>query len=96
MYTVILIVVNLILEQYLCLNYLCLFQEKLSKFSKTAMKQIYANISVIGITDILMKLVSCNGFNTYKKAITILTCRRFLFSYYLSKRFLFFNITTMN
>ena len=49
-------------DKYVSLDNLCLYQDKLSKLSKTAMKKIYANISEIGIPYVFMNLVSCHGF----------------------------------
>ena len=64
----------------------------LSKFIKTSTKIIYDNIYGVDITDILMNLVSCQGFSTVKHTISIFPCHIKMVLYYLSKVFSLFNL----
>ena len=47
----------------MCLYYLCLHQEKLSKKDKLFNITTFDNISGVGITDVLINIISCHGFS---------------------------------
>ena len=52
---------------------------------KPATDKIYYNTYIIGIVDVLVKLISCHGFSRNVQSINILTCHNKLVLYYLSK-----------
>ena len=47
----------------MCLYYICLHQEKLSKKDKLFNITTFDNISGVGITDVLINIISCHGFS---------------------------------
>ena len=66
----------------LCTDYLCL-QKVLLNFSHKGFENITFNdISIIGITELLMNVKCCHRFVNDKKKTVILACHTELISYY--------------
>ena len=53
--------INRCFESYICQDYPCLHQEKLSKKDKSSKNTTFDNIYGIGITDVLMNIMECHG-----------------------------------
>ena len=87
MYKVIGSVIYTIIDEYICLDYLGLLQEKLSKHDDKSKNAKFNNLSGLGIPDILVNIMSGHGFVKSSISTFILTCRNALFPYYLSKGF---------
>ena len=85
MYKVIWEVVYTTIDDYIYLDDLNLLQDKLSKndnnFENTKFNDLYG----FGITEILMNIMSRNGFSKYSTSAVILTCKNTIVTYYLSK-----------
>ena len=91
-YKVLGVVIYFILEHYVCINYLCLQKEnKLSLTHKLFEENLYDNISGIGITEMLLNIVSCYVFYQEDTPTATFMRMRNLVSYYLSKSFLCFD-----
>ena len=57
------VVVYFFLGKYVCIDYLCIEKEKKLYFSHRGFEETASeNISGIGITEILLNIVSCYGF----------------------------------
>ena len=56
----------------------------------------YDKILGIGITDLLMNLMSCHGFLENKNSVIILKCPKRMLEYYFSKWFTVFECNTIN
>ena len=65
---------------------MCIQQEKLSVQIKLFHNSTFRDISVIGIPEVLMNIMSCHGFAQEYFTMCILKCRSKLVSYYLSKQ----------
>ena len=77
-------VVYCIIDNYVCANYLY-FQKNKPHFSDKLFESITLNnISVIGIPELLMNVISCHGFLNNNKSTVILACCRKVVDYYLS------------
>ena len=76
-----------ILNNYVCADYLCCPQTKLHVTNNGFENKKYNDISGVGIPEILMNIISCHGFVNNKNSVVILSCRRKLVDYYLSKGF---------
>ena len=86
------VVVYCFFDKYVCIDYLSLQRE--SKFSLPHRKfedTSFDEISGIGTPENLLNIVSCYGFVQYEISTLILTCRRKLVSYYLSKGLVILN-----
>ena len=90
MYKIIRAIIYTIIDEYICLDYLGLLQEKLSKHDKNFRKTKFNDLSQLGMPDILMNIISCHGFVKSSSSKLILTLRNSLVPYYLSKGFLIF------
>ena len=80
-------IIYCIIDRYICPDYLCLQQDKLSFNNKAFQNSIVDDISGIDITEVLMKIIICCVFSKKENEITILKCCSKLVSYYLSKVF---------
>ena len=65
MYKVIGPVINNIIDEYICLDYLGLLQENVSKHDNNFKNAKFNYFSGLGISDILMNIMSCHGFVNY-------------------------------
>ena len=72
MYKVIGAVIYTIIENYICLDYLGLLQDKLSKHKSNVLKIKSKNFSGLGISEILMNIISCYGFSKFSTSTVIL------------------------
>ena len=77
-----------IIDNYICLDYLVLIQEKFPKHDNNFENTRFKDFSRLGIPEILMNIISCRGFSKSSVLTVILTCRSALVPYYLSKRFI--------
>ena len=75
MYKVIGAVMYNIIDKYICLDYLGLLQENLSKHDNNFKKTKFKNLSGLGIPEILMSIVSCHIFVKSSILTVILICR---------------------
>ena len=87
MYKVIGAVIYNVIDEYICIYYPGLIQEKLSKNDNNFKNTVFKDLSGLVIPDILMKIMPCHGFVKYSISTVILTCRNSLFPCYLSKGF---------
>ena len=87
MYKVIGAVICTIIDEYICLYYLGLLQEKLSKHNDNFKKTKFKILSGLVIRDIFMNIVSCHGFIKSSMPKVILTGCNAIVMYYLSKVF---------
>ena len=62
MYKVIGEAIYTIIDEYVCLDYMVLPQENWSKHDNTFKNTKFNELSGSGIPDILMNIMSCNGF----------------------------------
>ena len=77
------------IEKYVCIDYLCLQREHtFSSLHRGVVDTSLNDLSGIGITEILLNIVSCYIFVQFENSTLILTCRSKLVSYYPSKGFL--------
>ena len=76
-----------IIDEHICLEYLGLLLETLSKHNDNFKNSKFNNLSRLGITDILINIISCHGFDKSSISTAILTCRNSLVPYYISKLF---------
>ena len=86
-YKVIGAVIYTIIDEYICLDYLDLLQEKLSKHDNNFKDTKFDYFTVLGIPDILINIISCHGFVKSSISTVILTYHNALVPYYLSKGF---------
>ena len=77
---------------YLFLDYLGLLQEKLSKHDNNFENTNFKNLSGLGISDILINIMSCHGFSKSSISIVVLTCCNDLVPYDISKGLVIFEI----
>ena len=87
MYKVIGAVIYTIIDEYICLDYMVLLQEKLSRHNDNPKKTKLNDLTGFGIPEILMNIMSCNGFVKSSISTVILKCQNTLVPYYLSRRF---------
>ena len=86
-------VVYTMIEKYVCIDYLCTLNNKLSEIKVNYANlnkhedQDYNNLFGIGIPDILMNIVSCHGFINNDDSIVILKCPNRMSQYYFNKGF---------
>ena len=88
MYKVIRAVNYNIIDEYMFLDYLGLLQERLSKHYNNFKNTKFNNLSALQIPEILMNIMSCNGFVKSSISTIILTCCNALVPYYISKGFI--------
>ena len=62
MYKVTRSVIYTIIDDYICLDYLVLLKENLSKHDNNFEKNKFRDLSALGIPDICMNIMSCHGF----------------------------------
>ena len=79
-------VVYTIIDNYICLDYMFLFQYKLFKHDRNFENKL-SDFSWMGIPEILMNFMSCHGFSMNQLSKFILTWRILLVTYYFSKLF---------
>ena len=72
MYKVIGEVINTITDEYICLDYLGLFQENLSKHDDKSKNTKFNNLSGLVIPEILISIMSCH--DSVKSSISKLSC----------------------
>ena len=75
------------MEKNFCFYYLCLHQAKLSLDNKLFENIIFNDIPGIGISQLLMNIMSCHGNVKVKKSTVISSCRRQSVYHHLSKGF---------
>ena len=75
MYTLIGKVIYTIFNNYICLDYLGIFQYKWSKHNNKFENTKSEDLSGLGIPDTLMNIMSCHGFSKSSISTVILTCR---------------------
>ena len=68
------VVIYNIIDEYICLDYLGLLQEKLSKHDDKSKNAKFNNLSGLGIPDILMNIMSCHVFLKSSISTVIFTC----------------------
>ena len=76
-----------IMEKYCFLDDLCIQQDKPSSNDRSIKDTTFYDFSGIVIPEVLMNIMSCNGFAQEVNTTVILKCHWQLFSYYLSKDF---------
>ena len=85
MYKVTEAVVYTIIDDNICLDYLDLTQNRLSKHGNNFENTKFNNLSGLGIPEILMNIMSWHGSAKYSILAVILTCHNSLVTYDLSK-----------
>ena len=97
MFRVLSCVIYTIISKYVCIDYLGSDKSKLSdlRLGVTGrykhLDNNYDNILGFGITDILLNLLSCQGFLNNNESFVILKCSHRMFGYYFNKGFIIFN-----
>ena len=66
-------IIYYIIYKYICLDYLCVNQDKLSSNYKAFQNSAFGDISDIGIPEVLMNIMSFCGFSKEEKTIVILS-----------------------
>ena len=86
-------VVYCIMDNYIYVDYLCCLQNKLHvNFENKGFENTtYNAVSGIEIPELLINIISCHGFVNDKRSSLILSCRKKLVDYYLSKGFVLHN-----
>ena len=93
MFKVLSFFVYTIIDKYVCIDYLCTINKRLSelKIVNTLITRHedkdYNNLFGIGIPDILMNMLSCQGFINNNDSIVILKCPNRMSQYYFNKGF---------
>ena len=89
MYRVLSCVPYSVIENYVCIDYLCCHFKNLSVISsdKISEEASYNGLLSMGIPDLFMNLVSCHGFMEKQNSTVILVCQYCLVNYYLEKSF---------
>ena len=85
MFRVVGYVIYTIIDNLICIDYLCFLQDKLSKHKKPFCNTIFDDLSGIGIPEVLTNIMYCHVFSKENQSTVILTCQSALISYYLSK-----------
>ena len=76
-------VVYTLIEKYLCVDYLCLqIEVKLLLLHRIFEDKSIYEISIVGIIEVLLHIVSCYSYNKDDNSTLILTCMIKLVSYY--------------
>ena len=70
-FNVIVTVVYLFFEYFVCLNYIHFNQHKCSNINKSLNNTTYGDFSGIGIPEIFMNIISCNDFQGRRQFIDI-------------------------
>ena len=89
MFKVLSCVIYKIIDRYVCIDYLCTEKKKISELRLVCTLKIkhdgmdYDNLFGIGIPDILLNMLSCNGFLNNNDSIVILKCLNRMTEYYL-------------
>ena len=89
-------VIYTITNRYVCIDYLGSEKSKLSDLrlgctgSNKNNGTDYDNVLGIGITDILLNLLSCQGFLKNNDSVVILKCPNMISEYYFNKEFVIF------
>ena len=84
-------VTHTIIRNYVCIGYLASESRELRELPVVSVMGFkyeetnYDKILGIGISDLLMTLMSCHGFLKNKDTVVILKCPKRMFEYYLSK-----------
>ena len=87
-------VICIIIDRYVCIDYLGTETKKISELNlgcslKTRHKnKDYDNLFGIGIPDIFMNMLSCQGFLNNNESIVILKCPNRMSQYYFNKGFI--------
>ena len=87
-------VIYTIIERYVCIDYLGTETKKISELRlsrtlKTKNEEMdYDNLFGIGIPDIYMNMLSCQGFLNNNESIVILKCPNRMSEYYFNKGFI--------
>ena len=78
-------IVYFIMKKYACVDYLCCPETELHVTSKGQgfENRIYNAVSRIGITELLMNIISFHGLVKNTKSAVILSCYRKIVDYYL-------------
>ena len=93
MFRVLSCVIYTIIYRYVCIDYLGTETKKISELNigcslKTKHEnKDYDNLFGIGIPDIFMNMLSCQGFINNNKSIVILKCPNRMSQYYFNKGF---------
>ena len=80
-------IINFIMDDYLCVDYLCLQQAQLHLAHKCFDNTSLNDISGIVIPSVLFNILSCYVFVNNQKSTIILSCHRKLVFCYVSKVF---------
>ena len=94
MFKVLSCVIYTIIDRYVCIDYLCTEIKKISKLKlglslKTKHEGMdYENLFGIGIPDIFMNMLSCQGFINNNDSIVILKFPNRMFQYDFNKGFI--------
>ena len=62
-------------NNFICIDYLCLLQDDLSKHDKSFENTNFNDFSGIGIHEIFINTMSCHVFTKEQQSTVILTCR---------------------
>ena len=81
------LVVYYIIDNYVCADYVGCTKAKLHVANKIFGNTTYNDISGIGITGLLMNIISWNGFVKDTNLVVIFSCHIKLVPYYISKGF---------
>ena len=87
-------VIYTIIDRYVCIEYLCFETKKINELNlgwslKTKHEnRDYDNLFGIGILDIFMNMLSCQGFKKNNESIVILKCPNRMSEYYFNKGFI--------
>ena len=75
------VVVYCFLEKYVCIDYLCLQKKRNYICNRVFEDTLFDELSLIGIPEILLIIVSCYGFIQEVNTTLICTCRIKIVSY---------------
>ena len=95
-------VIYKIISKYVCIGYLGSEKSKLSYLRlgvSGRYKHIdkdYKNVLGFGIPDILLNLLSCQGFSKNNESVVILKCPHRVSEYYFNKGFIIFDCDEVN
>ena len=102
MFRVLICVIYTIISKYVCIDYLGSEKSKLSYLRLGVsgrykhLDKNYDNVLGFGIPDLLLNLLSCQGFLKNNESVVILKCPHRMFEYYFNKGFIIFNCDENN
>ena len=102
MFRVLSCVIYTIIGKYVCMDYLGSEKAKLSDLRLGVsgryknLDKNYDNVLGFGIPDLLLNLLSCQGFLKNNESVVILKCPHRMSEYYFNKRFMIFDCDEEN